>query len=319
MGNYEPVEIRGYYRSPSHLPIWEVIDKAGIWRQLGVTSASFEYCENPIDAEGALFDGSIDFVSGNHITPYALVAKGKPIVCLASPSNAVRDRVVSREPVRSVAELRGKRIADLALEGRAAGFNHLRGNHMLYLLRAGVGLDEVQWVELGDEGNETFRNAQFEALTTGKADAALVTGGTDRYERAGLHVFTPEPLPMINGPTLTTSIRALQKKDRLGERLVKAMILGTHFARTRREETETILEGLRRRLPSAGHASYNSVAKIPVKPYPDPAAVMNAYKLCLMKAPEAKELSPLALWDLHYLRELDHSGFIDGLYHGKGL
>src|SRR3989338_1159638 len=125
MENYEPIEVRGYYRSPSHMPIWEVIDKAGIWRQLGVTSARFEYSENPIEAEGALFDGTIDFISGNHITPYALVAKGK-------------------------------RIVDLALEGRAAGFNHLRGNHMLYLLRAGVGLDQVTWVELGDEGTETF-------------------------------------------------------------------------------------------------------------------------------------------------------------------
>jgi hypothetical protein len=28
-------------------------------------------------------------------------------------------------------------------------------------------------------------------------------------------------------------------------------------------------------------------------------------------------LSPMALWDLHYLRELDNSGFIDKLYKRK--
>jgi hypothetical protein len=33
-----------------------------------------------------------------------------------------------------------------------------------------------------------------------------------------------------------------------------------------------------------------------------------------IKSPEAKAISPLALWDLHYLRELDNSGFIDKLY-----
>jgi len=33
-----------------------------------------------------------------------------------------------------------------------------------------------------------------------------------------------------------------------------------------------------------------------------------------MKAPEANEISPLAMWDLHFLRQLDHSGFIDRLY-----
>ena len=36
--------------------------------------------------------------------------------------------------------------------------------------------------------------------------------------------------------------------------------------------------------------------------------------LCCMKAPVAKEISPLAMWDLHFLRHLDNSGFIDNLY-----
>jgi len=56
------------------------------------------------------------------------------------------------------------------------------------------------------------------------------------------------------------------------------------------------------------------VAKLLPKPYPDHEAVANAYKLCCLKSPEAEEMSPMALWDLHYLRELDNSGFIDALY-----
>jgi len=28
----------------------------------------------------------------------------------------------------------------------------------------------------------------------------------------------------------------------------------------------------------------------------------------------AKEISPLAMWDLHFLRQLDNSGFINRLY-----
>jgi len=42
--------------------------------------------------------------------------------------------------------------------------------------------------------------------------------------------------------------------------------------------------------------------------------VANAYRLCCLKTPETEEQSPMALWDLHYLRLLDHSGFIDKLY-----
>ena len=114
--------------------------------------------------------------------------------------------------------------------------------------------------------------------------------------------------------SLTTCISTLKRKDRLGERFAKAVVMGIHFARTRREETEKILEALRKREPEASSARYESLARMPIKPYPTPQAVLNAYELCLMKAPEAKELSPLALWDLHYLRDLDDSGFIDGLY-----
>lgn len=311
MHDYEPIAIRGFFRAYAHLPIWEILEKAGIWEQVGL-KVSFEFCDSSTAAERALFDGSVDFVSGNHISPYLLVRRGKPIVSLASPSNSVNDKLVARFPIRELSELRGKRLGDTTLVDSIGGYHHPRGNHMLYVMRAGLRLDEVEWVEL-TESNSAFRGMQLESLTSGKVDAIFVTGNTDKFKEAGLHVLALEPLPMINGPTLTTTLTALREKDRLGERLVKAQVLGIRFARTRRGETEKILEGLRQRVPEA-HARYEGVAKLLPKPYPDHEAVANAYKLCCLKDPETEELSPLALWDLHYLRELDNSGFIDGLY-----
>lgn len=133
-------------------------------------------------------------------------------------------------------------------------------------------------------------------------------------EAAGWKAQWEIAVEAANGPTLTTTITALKRKDRLGERLVKAMVLGIHFARSHRHETERILENLKKRVPEAHGVSTNSVAKLLAKPYPNHQAVANAYELCCMKAPEAKEISPLAMWDIHYLRELDDSGFIDRLY-----
>ncbi|MGH6631524.1 MAG: ABC transporter substrate-binding protein [Burkholderiales bacterium] len=312
MADYQQIEIRGFFRSHTHLPIWEVIEQAGIWEQVRM-KVSFEFCDSSNIAEAALFGGSVDFVSGNHITPYALVARGKPIVCLASPSNSVNDKLVSRAPLKSIAELRGARIGDTTLLDPAGGYHHLRGNHMLYVMRGGLGLEDVQWAELTDS-MEVFRTAQLEALKAGKADATFVTGSTEKYEQAGFKVLDLEPLPMITGPTLTSTLATLRRKDRLGERLVKALVLGIHYARTRRQETERILEGLKRREPLAGRVSYNSVAKLSPKPYPDHRGIANAYTLCCLKDSTAKETSPIALWDLHYLRELDDSGFIDRLY-----
>ena len=305
------ITVRGVYRSHSHLPIWEVIEKAHIWEQVGIEPTQLEYCESPPDAEAALFDGSIDFISGNHLTPYVLVAEGKPIVSIASPVNATRATITSTQPIRSVLDLRGKRVADTPLEGRDGGFHHGRGNHMMYIIRAGMRLDEIKWVDV--EG----RAEQLETLRSGKADAAFTWASEESSKEAGFHSITLAPLPMINGPTITTSLTTLEKKDGLGERLVKAQVLGIHYARTNREKTERILEDLNKRKGSS--YKYGSLARMPIKPYPDPQAIINAYELGCMKSPKAKELSPLALWDLHYLRMLDHSGFIDRLYKGVGL
>ena len=312
MAEYEPLEIRGYFRSHSHLPIWEVMDKAGAWERVEL-KVSFEFCDSSSAAEKALFDGTVDFVSGNHISPYLLVRRGKPIVCLASPSNSVNDKLVSRFPIKEVLELRGKRIGDTTLVDSIGGYHHPRGNHMLYVIRAGLRLDEVEWIELS-ESNKEFQAMQLDVLKTGKVDAIFVTGNTEKFEQAELHVLPLDRLPMVNGPTLTSTLTTLQKKDGLAERLVKAQVLGIHFARTHRGETEKILEGLRQRVPECKNVNYRSVAKLLPKPYPDHEAVANAYKLCCLKTPETEEMSPMALWDLHYLRELDHSGFIDALY-----
>jgi len=311
--DYEPIEIHGYFRSHTHLPIWEVLDKAGIWRRVGIT-VDFTYCDSSSEAEAALFEGRVDLVSGNHISPYALVARGKPIVSLASPTNGVSDRLISREPISSLAQLRGKRVIDTTVLDNGGGYNHIRGNHMLYVLEAGLELKDVQWVEIADKMSSEFRVAQFHALKEGEGDVTFVTGDAQKYEQAGFSVLQLPRLPMINGPTLTTTVTALNKYDRFGERLVLAQVLGIHYARTHREETEKLLEGLKQREPEARGVSYNSVAKLLAKPYPDHQAVANAYRLCCMKAPEAKEISPLALWDLHFLRQLDNSGFINQLY-----
>src|SRR5512132_2891418 len=195
MSEQSIMEIRGFYRSHSHLPIWEVMEKAGIWEQNGL-KVSFEFCDSSEAAEKALFGGDVDFVSGNHISPYLLVKRGKPIVCLTSPSNDTRDTLVANFAIKNIGELRGKRIGDTTLVDSIGGYHHPRGNHMLYVMRAGLKLDEVEWVELSESNNE-FKAMQMDVLKHGKVDAIFVTGNTDKFEQAGLHALALERLPMI--------------------------------------------------------------------------------------------------------------------------
>jgi hypothetical protein len=50
------------------------------------------------------------------------------------------------------------------------------------------------------------------------------------------------------------------------------------------------------------------------KPYPTLDAIQNVFALALKSDPEIKHFNPLALWDLHYLREIDDSGYINRQY-----
>ena len=48
--------------------------------------------------------------------------------------------------------------------------------------------------------------------------------------------------------------------------------------------------------------------------FPRLDAIQNVFALALKRDPEIKNFNPLAFWDLHYLREIDDSGYINRLY-----
>jgi len=43
-------------------------------------------------------------------------------------------------------------------------------------------------------------------------------------------------------------------------------------------------------------------------------AINNAYEIGVRLDKAAEKVNPMELWDFHFLRRIDDSGFIDGLY-----
>jgi hypothetical protein len=314
MKDYPPFALRVKYRA-THSVLWELAEKSGILGQMNLSLASLDYADDSREAEAALFRGDIDFVSGKHVSPYLWVARGEPIVCLASPGNTVQDQVVTREPVTSLADFRDKgfRIADTNLIRYHGHTAHTRANHILEVIRAGYEPGEAEWVEVGQPEDPEFQERLFDSVRSGKADAAFVTRRRGAEEPKGVQFLELPVLPMINGTTITTSYEVINKKEGLPERLVRAMVETIHYARMRPEEAQRLLDTKMDR-PYAQHGGRAaSVARFPMKPYPTQEGIANAYELCTMQYEEAKAISPIALWDMHYLRNLDLSGFIDEL------
>ncbi len=112
---------------------------------------------------------------------------------------------MSREPVGSLTQIRGKRVVDTTILDNGGGYNHIRGNHMLYVLESGLELTDVRWIEIADKMSSDFRNVQFEAMKKGEGDVTFVTGDTQKYEQAGFSILQLPRLPMINGPTYVNS------------------------------------------------------------------------------------------------------------------
>ncbi len=299
-----------------HSQLWELAEKSGILGQLNLGIASQEEADYAGAADDALFSNKIDFIVGNHISPYVNMAHGLPVVCIASPGNYIRDRVISRQPVASLAEFKDKglRIADSYFTDQHGGINHGRANHVIDVSQAGYATGEAEWVELAHLGTPELAPAIVGAVKSGKADVGFLGGrNSEAAEREGLHVTTLPTIPMVNGSTITTTYEALARKEQLGERLVKAMVLTIHFAKVNPEEAQRLLSA-RMGKPYTEHGGRaQQVSRYRSKPYPDTEGVGNAYELCTMKFEEAKAIRPMALWDMHYLRELDQSGFIDEL------
>jgi hypothetical protein len=190
---------------------------------------------------------------------------------------------------------------------------HPRGNHILDTFRAGIKPEQATWIDSGDFDDPDLSKNVLEAVATGKADIGFRMGNPQAVKDAGLHVLQLPVLPMVNGTTITTTYDILGQKEQMAERLVKLMVLTIHYARMHPEEAQKLLDTKMNRGYSEFGGRVQGIARYPMKPYPTQEAVSAAYELCCLQYEETKAIQPAALWDLHYLRELELSGFIDEL------
>lgn len=141
-------------------------------------------------------------------------------------------------------------------------------------------------------------------------------------ERMGLKTIDIEPQPMIYFATISTSLPFTQKHPDLVKRMMMGMLEGVAFFKNNREKTIQILlnkhtkEGALDRV--AAEKLYDELApNLEPKLYPSMAAIYNVYEEAKRQSEDSKKIHPLALWDFHFLREIDDSGFIDNLYKAK--
>ena len=309
-------KLRIVYRSNSHSPLWIVAEKAGIWDKNGleVECGPQRLREKAVDS---LKKGDVDVISGNHHNLYAKrVNNGEDFAHLAQVGNLwTENNLVVADSIKGVQDLKGKKVVVEKTTG------HAGLNVWLFLKQEGLDVDkgDVELVggrEYGDDLWKGVLSGDFDATFAGPPDAG-------RAAKAGATVIPVRAMPMIRGVTLTTTMSFVRGHEEEVRRLLRGLAETIHFFITRKEQTTEILKRdvasiLDLQNDEEVEEIYNLwLGFLERKPYPTIDAITNVFALALRCSPEVQGLNPLSLWNTHYLRELDDSGFIDQIYQNK--
>ncbi len=306
------------YRDAGHLAFMHVVAECGAWERQNLSVAY----DKPIgrgDAHKLVPTGEVEFTSGNHVSTYAARARGDNWVYLGQSVSENRLSLVTRfdSGIDRIADIKGRRFGSL---GR-----HPSLNDWLYLKQNGLDVDRnaYELIRLGRElaGDPKYHNMSLiEAVKTREVDACFLAQPRREFAaREGLKVIEIPPQPMIWFTTVSSSLPFVQKHPDIVKRVLMALLDGVAFFKTQRERTIDILlarhdrEGKLDRL--AATKLYDDLAPmLEPKLYPSLASIFNVYEEAKRQSKDAQRIHALALWDFHFLREIDDSRYIEELY-----
>jgi ABC-type nitrate/sulfonate/bicarbonate transport system substrate-binding protein len=126
-------------------------------------------------------------------------------------------------------------------------------------------------------------------------------------------------LPMVWFTTVSSGLPFVEKHPDIIDRFLRGVCEGIAYFKTHRAESIKIIKDKYKAEgdmddETATHL-YNDLSRLlQAKPYATIPAISNVYEISIEQDKAAEKTDPMALWDFHYLRRIDDSGFIDNLY-----
>ena len=318
------------YRSSSHLVLLHVVAESGAWEKNGL-EVDYDRQISSTEAHRAVPTGEVEFVGGNHVSTYGHRARGDSWVYLGQTVNQVKQQLVVRADsgINGLADLQGRKVGTRG--------SHPGLNDWLYLKQHGLDADRddvelVRQTKLKGNSMDAEDPAQkakapplWHLVRDRVVDACFLGPPASLFAKvAGLKVIDIEPLPMIQFTTVSSSLGFVEKHPDIVERFLKGLIEGIHFFKTRPEEAIDIIERrfdrqgkMNREQATITHQSLAGILE--PKLYPQMRAIANVYEEAVRQDKDAKKINPMELWDLHHLRRIDDTGFVDGLYGKRNM
>ena len=265
------------------------------------------YLESAL-VQRALIAGNIAFGEMTGSLMSAPKLQGADLVMVASFLNHLLYRLIARPEIKTVGDLKGKRVG-VSRFGAGA-------DRATRLLLSKLGLNPEKDVVLVQVGGAPTRVA---ALAANTIDATIVEPPDHRKAQdAGMRVLAN--MEEMNAPFQHTGLVAsraqLAKSPDVSRRVIKSFVEGIHLAMTNTELSKQAFRRYirlqqERELEEALQALRNF---LPRKPYPTLEGFKAVFAELSDQIPAAKTADPKDFIDTKMLEELDRSGYIDGLY-----
>ena len=290
----------------SNAMLW-VTDEGKLFQKNGIDPQIF-YLQTTL-GQTAMIAGEIDMCvySGSLLSSARL--QGVDVVMVTSFLNKPLYRLVVRSEIKTVADLKGKRLG-ITRFGTVT-------DSMSRLLIGKLGLDpdkDVSYVQVGDVP------VLLASLSTGRIiDGAIIQ--PPYYLKAvasGMRVLVnmqEMDLP-VQQTGLNTTQRFIAKNPDIARRVVKSVIEGIHLMRT---NPAVAKRALSKRMQIKDEKEIDDTYQllksfVQIKPYPTLEGFKTIFEDLAKRVPAAKNANPKDFVDTRFIEELDRSGYIDGLY-----
>ena len=258
--------------------------------------------------EASLFNDSVDVLIDHVEFLYAEATKGKKITFFCAPRIVRGLDLMVPKNVSSVSEFVGKSMA-VRDSGRPYAVT-------LWLRMMGLeGKVRVPIFKDADVG----RWGQWKKVVSGECIACFMDPlYQEEPLQAGLKFMRVPDLPVVSHYAQACTAEFARKNSAVLKNYVKSVIHGICWMKHRRRDAMKVVteEPMRRMKISDVHEMEKHfdaiVGKLQIKPYPTPQALAATYEIACEEY-SAGGLNPLALWDMHWVKELDDEGLIDGL------
>ena len=290
----------------SNAMLW-VTDEGKLFQKNGI-EPQILYLQTTL-GQTAMIAGEIDMCvySGSLLSSARL--QGVDVVMITSFLNKPLYRLVVRPEIKTVADLKGKRLG-ITRFGTVT-------DSMSRLLVGKLGLDpdkDVSYVQVGDVP------VLLASLSTGRIiDGAIIQ--PPYYLKAvasGMRVLVnmQEMDIPVQQTGLNTTQRFIAKHPDVTRRVVKSMIEGIHLMRTNPAAAKRALS---KRMQIKDEKEIDDTYQllrsfVQTKPYPTLDGFKTIFEDLAKRVPAAKTANPKDFVDIRFIEELDKSGYIDGLY-----